>query len=153
IPLRTWINYRPAYLDELLRLEGRGTYITQTRCCTCNAPGVELHRCKDCLSFGEMLCAACMVNSHKAHPFHRIEVCTPLGTSWHSRTEASVGLEVHLGHTTATKCPFSSPGHAQFIALHVNGLHRIAIDFCGCPSSPPRHVQLLRASLYPATPH
>lgn len=65
---------------------------------------------------------------------------------------ANLGLRFQLGHPTGIQCPFRIPGHSQFIALHVNGIHRVAIDFCGCPGSSPNFVQLLRASMYPATP-
>lgn len=38
------------------------------------------------------------------------------------------------------------------MVMHVNGLHRVNVAFCGCPGHVTHRVQLLRSSWWPATP-
>ena len=35
--------------------------------------------------------------------------------------------------------------------LHSNGIHKVAIDYCGCSRALPQHIQLLQRQLYPST--
>ncbi|THU99435.1 hypothetical protein K435DRAFT_794947 [Dendrothele bispora CBS 962.96] len=35
--------------------------------------------------------------------------------------------------------------------IHVNGIHSVAVNFCGCPGAEEHYVQLLRSMWYPAT--
>lgn len=37
------------------------------------------------------------------------------------------------------------------LVLHVNGIHDVAIKYCGCTRAIPHHLQLLRRRLYPAS--
>jgi len=41
--------------------------------------------------------------------------------------------------------------HANFLVIHTNGLHDVAIQYCGCSRTVAHHLQLLRRGLYPAT--
>ena len=50
-------------------------------------------------------------------------------------------------------CLVPRPGHKDFIVLHTNGLHYIAVDFCGCDHRITSRQQLLRVEWYPATVH
>lgn len=71
-PLRSWLPHRAEYLEEMLRLEGRGDCMRATVCSSCGigTPGL---RCKDC--FGrQLVCEKCVVAQHHRSPFHRIEV-------------------------------------------------------------------------------
>ena len=75
LPLKNWIPLRDEYLNELLRLEGRGDPTT-VKCPTCDAdPAVAepIFRCRDCL-FPHPRCSGCLLTAHAHHPFHRIEV-------------------------------------------------------------------------------
>ena len=45
--------------------------------------------------------------------------------------------------------PESGPG--AFSILHTNGIHDVAIDYCGCERALPKHIQLLRRGFYPAS--
>lgn len=45
--------------------------------------------------------------------------------------------------------PESSP--LDFCILHTNGIHEVAVDYCGCERALPKHVQLLRRGYYPAS--
>ena len=43
------------------------------------------------------------------------------------------------------------PGYTDFTVLHDNGIHEVAVDFCGCDRRKEFHLQLLQAGWYPAT--
>ncbi|KAJ8480768.1 hypothetical protein ONZ45_g15534 [Pleurotus djamor] len=43
------------------------------------------------------------------------------------------------------------PARKEFHVLHVNGVHLVALDYCGCERRVPRRFQLFRAGWYPAT--
>lgn len=49
------------------------------------------------------------------------------------------------------QCPTPIACHENFRVLHTNGIHDVAIRFCGCTRQIPRHLQLLRRGLYPAS--
>ena len=62
--------------------------------------------------------------------------------------------------TTDTARPFDAPcvapqpGHKDFIVIHTNGIHYVAVDFCGCEHQMiSNRQQLLRAEWFPATVH
>jgi CxC2 like cysteine cluster associated with KDZ transposases len=59
---------------------------------------------------------------------------------------------VQLGHIQGVKCPFRQRGHKEFIVLEINGLHDIALDFCGCVGAPTHYMQLIEVGWWPATP-
>lgn len=67
------------FLDELVRLEGRGDANRTGRCKACAndtsevVAGLAAYSCDDC--FGACLeCHACILRSHARLPFHRIQV-------------------------------------------------------------------------------
>lgn len=62
----------------------------------------------------------------------------------------AMGLRVQLGHVN-TPCVLPVAGHQDFIVLHTNGLHYVAVDFCGCNERIPHRQQLLRSEWFPAT--
>jgi hypothetical protein len=88
-PLKQWTkDCREEYLDEIIRLEGRGNF-TQGHCPSCkrvanSGPfqgllddqefGTAAVRCKDCFG-GELVCEDCCVRNHIHNPLHMIEVC------------------------------------------------------------------------------
>lgn len=39
----------------------------------------------------------------------------------------------------------------DFVIVDCNGIHQVALDYCGCANAKGLTVQLLRAKLYPAT--
>ena len=71
-PLYKWIKERDTFLQELIRLDGRGNKDLWSRCRLCTEPATM--RCEDCFG-GEMFCGSCMVDLHAVNPLHRIEVC------------------------------------------------------------------------------
>ena len=42
-------------------------------------------------------------------------------------------------------------GNPWLVFVHTTGVHYLPVQFCCCPSSPRRHLQLLATGLYPAT--
>lgn len=48
-------------------------------------------------------------------------------------------------------CESPIPSHANMLVLHTNGIHSVAIQYCGCSRAIPQHIQLLRRRLYPAS--
>lgn len=66
------MRYRDEYLDEVLRLDGRGRLGRTSQCATCSQAGAE-YRCSDCLG-GKMVCKACVIEAHSLLPLHRVQV-------------------------------------------------------------------------------
>ena len=64
-----------------------------------------------------------------------------------------MGLRVQVGHTNSN-CVSPQPGHKDFTVLHTNGLHHVAVDFCGCDQRKiSNQQQLIRSEWFPATVH
>jgi hypothetical protein len=61
-----------------------------------------------------------------------------------------MGLTVNIGHMG---CLMPKAGPASFNVIHVNGIHRVRVSFCGCGNSIHPRQQLLRRGWYPATIH
>jgi hypothetical protein len=71
---------------------------------------------------------------------------------YHPTTLYNVGLRVNAGHSGGSSCPCFSLGPRNFVVVHVNGIHRVCVDFCGCPGkAPERWRQLMRMKWWPAT--
>lgn len=76
--MKEWSSgHRQEFLEEFIRLEGRGDAHLVTRC-TCGAGGERaeegpLYRCDDCAGF-LMECRTCCVARHQRLPFHLIKV-------------------------------------------------------------------------------
>jgi len=63
----------------------------------------------------------------------------------------SLGLRIRLGHLNGI-CSLPQPAfNDDFVVIHTNGIHEVAIDYCGCQQSIPKTIQLLRARLFPST--
>ena len=61
-----------------------------------------------------------------------------------------MGLVVQLNHSGAY-CENAIDCHSAMLVIHTNGIHQVAIKYCGCSKSIPHHHQLLRRGLYPAS--
>ncbi|KAJ7740359.1 hypothetical protein B0H16DRAFT_1234426, partial [Mycena metata] len=90
-----------------------------------------IYRCKNCYG-DELLCASCMVARHKFNPLHHVEVRRWNGVHFEKLTLKALGLRVQLGHPAGERCSDKVPVHADFIVLHVNGIHPVAVDACDC---------------------
>ena len=62
----------------------------------------------------------------------------------------SLGLKVQLNHASMY-CENPIPCHAAFLVIHTNGIHEVAIQYCGCSRAIDPHIQLLRWGFYPAS--
>ncbi|KAF9489802.1 hypothetical protein BDN71DRAFT_1401095, partial [Pleurotus eryngii] len=47
-------------------------------------------------------------------------------------TLCELGFWIQLGHSKMVSCPMVKRGHIDFVLIHTNGLHLVAMDFCGC---------------------
>ena len=67
-------------------------------------------------------------------------------------TLKSLGLRLQLGHTVGDHCcnPKCAFGD-EFVVIDTNGIHNVALDFCGCRTAQTHVKQLLCACLFPAT--
>lgn len=73
------------------------------------------------------------------------------GATFEKTPLRALGLRLQLGHKDTSQCDVPMPGHEQFVVIHDNALHEVAIDLCGCVNQQPARIQLLRAGLFPAT--
>ncbi|KAG1805841.1 uncharacterized protein BJ212DRAFT_1449520 [Suillus subaureus] len=119
------------FLDEIMHLNGRGS-----KGITCLCGGVlPQFWCYDCHGT-QMFCHECTLLNHVYHPLHRIEL----------------SVRVQLGHNPGERCynPHPSAGD-DFMVIRLDGIHEIALDFCGCASAQVQYRQLLCMWWYPAT--
>lgn len=66
----------------------------------------------------------------------------------------SLGLRVQLGHVPGSSCFAPRPGNKDFVVIHTNGIHSVAVDFCECENAENAgslRQQVLRRSWYPST--
>ncbi|KAG1769718.1 hypothetical protein EV702DRAFT_1181707 [Suillus placidus] len=121
-------------------LEGRAHEAQRTHC-RCGNDGPK-YRCRDC--FGtEMSC-------HQCCPLHTIEERN--GSFFQRIKLKTLGLRIQLGHTPSDRCFNPRPSTADdFVIIDINGIHEVALDFCGCDIAQVRYKQLLRVRWYPAT--
>ena len=63
----------------------------------------------------------------------------------------ALGLSIQLNHRGQSRCP-NPETCALFTIIDVDAIHGIRVDFCACGhGAQSRHVQLLRAGLFPVT--
>ncbi|KAL1749892.1 hypothetical protein FB107DRAFT_280174 [Schizophyllum commune] len=150
-PLRDWMGHIDEYVEEVMRLEGRGDAADQV-CPTCDPdqPGVPLYRCTGCCGFS-MYCATCVVKAHATRPFCQVE-------EWHDGSFRRVplvalGLVVQLNHPDGSDCENAHIVHQDFVVIDTGGVHRCTLSQCGCPGAPTFRQQLMRHRLFPASPN
>ncbi|KAJ7336156.1 hypothetical protein DFH08DRAFT_915978 [Mycena albidolilacea] len=144
-------NSRDRYLLEFLRLHGCGGRSVEL-CPDCQNPARPcVYRCRDCMG-GVLRCRECCVARHLYSPLHRVEAW---GGSCFWRTSLkALGLRVQFGHAPGEFCASPEPGRSEFVVLHHNGIHDVAVDFCGCEhrgQAGGMDTQLLRGGWYPAS--
>ncbi|KAG2738757.1 hypothetical protein P692DRAFT_20757584, partial [Suillus brevipes Sb2] len=145
--LRVWHSDAELFLDELIRLEGRGSDTRDT--CFCGSNESPLYRCRDCHG-AELVCCQCVLHTHRWQLFHRIEYWN--GSFFQKTSLKSLGLRIQLGHHIGIRCNNPIPAsNNDFVVIDVNGVHAVGLDFCGCEIAQPHVTQLLRVRLFPAT--
>ncbi|KAG1746445.1 hypothetical protein EDB19DRAFT_1894208 [Suillus lakei] len=146
-PLRVWHSDAELFLEEFIRLEGRGTYIQDH--CFCGSNESPVYRCKDCHG-AEAVCHQCILHIHQRQPYHRIEYWN--GHFFQTTSLKSLGLRIQLGHRIGLRCNNPTPAlNDDFVVIDVNGVHTIGLDFCGCETAQLHVTQLLQVRLFPAT--
>ncbi|TDL15288.1 hypothetical protein BD410DRAFT_732930, partial [Rickenella mellea] len=143
-----WTRQRDEYLDELLRLDGLGSYPSPMSCRSCGQEG--LCRCLDCFD-GPILCKSCMCSKHPLNPLHRVELWT--GDYFEKSSLHALGFVLQLGHRDDDiPCPYPSPSSEPMTVIDTSGIHTIQVVFCDCPTRClSRRIQLLRVRWWPAT--
>ncbi|KAJ7808072.1 hypothetical protein B0H14DRAFT_2380861, partial [Mycena olivaceomarginata] len=140
------------YLAESIRQEGHGDVCT-THCPTCppdTPPETPRFRCMDCM-IPDLFCQDCCVQAHSRNPLDRIERWD--GTKFKPTSLKDMGLRVQLGHRHGEVCETLIAAHKKFLVIHTNGIHNVAVYFCGCVDESIvglRRQQLLWHSWYPA---
>ncbi|KAJ7234288.1 hypothetical protein C8J57DRAFT_1575466 [Mycena rebaudengoi] len=141
-PMKTWVNHRQEYLDEMLRAEGRGDACNYDNCRRCGSPNPTF-RCEGQLCHGPaMSCKVCIVASHAALPTHWVEEWN--GVFFERRSLAEIGLVIQLGHPVGYGCPASLRAHQKFVVIDTTGVHIVAMQFCECDSRVAHWQQLMR---------
>ncbi|KAG1860956.1 hypothetical protein F4604DRAFT_1882528 [Suillus subluteus] len=139
------------FLLELLWLDGRGDFIFDQVCKGHDrCQGHPDYRCRDC--FGTALyCKGCMLVRHQESPLHRLQHW--VDGHFENTNLKALGLRIQLGHRVGKRCcnPVSTAFHNDFVVLDVNGVHSVAVDFCGCETAQPVTTQLLHVQWFPAT--
>ncbi|KAJ6582407.1 hypothetical protein B0H19DRAFT_928123, partial [Mycena capillaripes] len=138
------------FLDELIRLDGRGDSMHQVFCAEegCLALNPSF-RCIDCLH-SCLYCEECVVGVHHRMPLHHLEKWG--GKFFQRCTLKSLGLRIQLGHSLGECCPNPAKSAGDdFVIINSHTIDEVALDFCNCSRAKPRHIQLLRMRLYPTT--
>ncbi|KAJ7105657.1 hypothetical protein C8R44DRAFT_639050 [Mycena epipterygia] len=144
--MKAWIEYRDEFLDEVLRLEGRGDAIAYAGCGTAD----PVFRCEHQLCHGvQMWCQACLVVQHNLLPTHWVQEWN--GMYFERRALCDLGLVVQLGHPPGYNCPSASNAHKDFVVIDVTGIHTVQVRFCECDSRIKHRQQLMRVQWWPAT--
>ncbi|KAJ7683938.1 hypothetical protein B0H14DRAFT_2422270, partial [Mycena olivaceomarginata] len=141
---------REEFLDELLRHDGRGDYVSQHVCggMGCKVEG-PTYRCSNCLH-PCLFCRDCVKRIHERMPFHHIEEWD--GTSFQRRTLKSLGVRIQLGHVLGDPCPNPAPASGDdFVIITSRTIDEVGLDYCDCSQATAKPIQLLRMRLYPAT--
>ncbi|KAF7321843.1 CxC2 domain-containing protein [Mycena kentingensis (nom. inval.)] len=145
--MRRWmLEFRDIFIRALLWREGRGP--ARETCTSCDAaPGII--RCRECFG-AALLCEGCCIAVHADNPLHWVERWT--GAYFARCTLRSCGLRFQVGHTDGSHCSRPRPARDDFVVVHENGIHEVAVDYCGCyHTTDPDYLQLLRRGWYPAT--
>ncbi|KAG8939355.1 hypothetical protein FRC04_006635 [Tulasnella sp. 424] len=119
-------------------------------------PSKSEYCCCDCVG-GYSFCEECIVSIHDTMPFHRVERWNGLFFEPQAPTTPQIHQLMYLGHN-GSRCDagyaaahWKRPVTSTLTVLHVNGYHKLQVQYCNCIGSPEPYLQLLRAGLFPAT--
>jgi hypothetical protein len=107
-----------------------------------------LLRCVDCW-MSPLWCKGCCVDVHIHSPFHRVEMWT--GRYFKQSSLMDIGYVLHLGCNRQHNDDQSqsTPTSSSVVLVHSTGIFTQKVVWCTC--NVPRHLQLLRHRLYPAS--
>ncbi|KAF8341779.1 hypothetical protein F5887DRAFT_918968 [Amanita rubescens] len=148
--IQAWVTDIDMFLDELIRLDGRGDSESNAdNCRRCSKQQRREYRCRDCFC-NELFCRDCILDYHKYNPLHFLEFWN--GKYFERITLKSLNLRIQLGHPIGELCPVPQPSSDDsFVIIDTHGVHQVGLDFCGCGRSGSMVQQLLRYQLFPAT--
>jgi hypothetical protein len=123
-----------------------------------------LIRCRDCW-LTPIWCKGCCLSAHDRLPFHRVEAWT--GKYFRPSTLMVLGYVLHVGHN-GKPCnnnsnfhtqanPANDPSkddssfHSAMVVVSSTGVFQHRVHWCSCGTD--RHLQLLRAGMFPASIH
>ncbi|KAF8547238.1 hypothetical protein OG21DRAFT_1425232 [Imleria badia] len=110
-----------------------------------------MYRCRNCIAV-DLYCKGCLLVAHAAQPVHMINEWT--GEYWIQKPLKDLGVIIQLGHPIGeTCCLLKVPYADDFTVLNGNGVHPMALWFCGCESANTPVQQLLCHRLFPASMH
>ncbi|KAF7306305.1 CxC2 domain-containing protein [Mycena indigotica] len=136
-------NFRDKFIQGMLWRDGRGRLSSSCGLCGGNSEDA-IYRCEVC--YGDcMLCQECCVKTHATNPTHFIQKWT--GVYFIRTSLRDLGLQIHFGHPLGQLCPLPRIGPADFVIIADNGIHEVAIDFCGLAIILRRQHPLERALL------
>ncbi|KAJ7800789.1 hypothetical protein B0H14DRAFT_2155905, partial [Mycena olivaceomarginata] len=148
-PMLTWANYQDEYLDEMIRLEGRGYAAIYSKCRDCESCDPTF-RCEHQTCYGPSLfCQTCIVKRHAVLPMHWIQEWN--STFFERRSLSSLGLVMQLGHPVGYSCSNPARAHKDFVVIDTTGIHNITVNFCLCDGRLEKRQQLMRVCWWPAT--
>ncbi|KAJ7453629.1 hypothetical protein B0H11DRAFT_1740870 [Mycena galericulata] len=113
----------------------------------CSCGEMASFRCPEC-GVTDMVCARCLVGMHRGQQCHHVEQWD--GFAFVRTSLYRLGHQVHLGHR-GRPCEHNDGKGREFVLVDTNGIHLARILYCGCEEAPARHIQLVRARLFPAT--
>ncbi|KAJ7780811.1 hypothetical protein DFH07DRAFT_865230 [Mycena maculata] len=147
--MKTWALHMDEYLDEVLRLEGRGSASISSTCGGCGTADPTF-RCSRQMCYGPgLFCEKCIMEKHSVLPTHWVEEWN--GSFFQRRSLHSLGLVMQLGHPPGYSCTNSTPAHVHFTVIDVTGVHPVCVRFCNCDSRVEHRQQLMRVCWWPAT--
>ncbi|KAJ7050384.1 hypothetical protein C8F01DRAFT_1264052 [Mycena amicta] len=148
--LRDWAeSHRDQYLCILLWRDGRGEFTGGCRRCR-DELRPAIWWCQECFG-GALLARSVSGRFTRSTPFITSRFSWT-GVYFRPRQLKDVGLRVQLGHPLSEPCDRAIPACQDFVVIHDNGIHEVAVDFCGCHQrTDPHHVQLLHTGWYPST--
>ncbi|KAF8797648.1 hypothetical protein BYT27DRAFT_7228903 [Phlegmacium glaucopus] len=105
--------------------------------------------CRDCQDL-RLYCLDCICIYHPSKPFHHIQAWN--GIHFKRVSLKTLGLRIQLGHADGSSCPHpNNTFNNDFTIIDSDGIHKVSLNYCSCPQSPLKPVQLLRAHLFPST--
>ncbi|KAI0043375.1 hypothetical protein FA95DRAFT_1498735 [Auriscalpium vulgare] len=116
--------------------------------------GEAAFRCVDCLH-RRAVCLGCLLKSHQALPFHRVEQWATSDRFWKRTTLSALGMILYLGHG-GLPCEVDRGNLREMKIVHGRGIERIRVKFCSCIQDGGRVVasdvdQLMDCDLFPAS--
>ncbi|KAF8151201.1 hypothetical protein K438DRAFT_1623891 [Mycena galopus ATCC 62051] len=145
----TWAGHQDEYLDEMLRLEGRGYPAIHSKCGGCGEAD-PTYRCAQQTCYGPgLFCKKCIVARHAVLPTHWIQEWN--GNFFVRRSLKDLGLVIQLGHPPGFSCDSPLRAHTHFVVIDVTGIHYVNVNFCQCDGNIEHRQQLMRVRWWPAT--